>query len=60
MAENTCKNPENHSGHLCMLASKGLFDDIKKLACNPRFICFTCGRVAESDKNLCNPMPYDE
>jgi hypothetical protein len=43
-----------------MLASKGLFDEIKELARHPRFICFTCGRVAESEKNLCNPMPYDE
>ena len=41
MTENTCKAPENHAGHLCMLASKGLFDEIKELARHPRFICFT-------------------
>jgi hypothetical protein len=25
----------------------------------PRFICFNCGRVAECDANLCNPMSLD-
>jgi hypothetical protein len=42
-----------------MLASKELVDEIKKLAKNPTFICFNCGRVADSNKNLCNPMPLD-
>ncbi|MBN1268223.1 MAG: hypothetical protein JXB04_01430 [Kiritimatiellae bacterium] len=53
----TCKG--DHKGHLCVLASKGMFDKIKELARDPQFICFNCGRVADSDKNLCNPMPLD-
>lgn len=57
--EKSCKHPENHSGHLCMLVSKGLFEEVKKLTRNPGFICFTCGRVADSAENLCNPMPND-
>jgi hypothetical protein len=57
MAEHICKG--EHKGHLCLLASKDKFEEIKKLAKNPRFICFNCGRVAESDKNVCNPMPLD-
>lgn len=50
-------NPKEHTGHLCVLASEQAFDKIKKLASAPKFICFTCGRVAKSGKNLCNPMP---
>jgi len=57
--ENSCKHPENHAGHLCMLVSKGLFEEVKKLTRHPKFICFTCGRVADSSENLCNPMPND-
>ena len=54
MAE--CKG--DHKGHLCVLASEKLFDKIEKLAKNPKFICFNCGRVAECKDNLCNPMPF--
>ena len=46
-----------HEGHICLLASKGLFEEIKNLTRDPKFICFNCGRVADSEKNLCNPMP---
>ena len=54
----TCKG--KHTGHLCVLVSKELFDEIKDLVRAPQFICFNCGRVADSDKNLCNPMPLEE
>ncbi len=46
-----------HEGHICLLASKDLFEEIKNLTRDPKFICFNCGRVADSEKNLCNPMP---
>jgi hypothetical protein len=55
MSEKKCIG--KHSGHLCVLASDGKFEEIKKLARQPKHICFNCGRVADSDKNLCNPMP---
>lgn len=57
MAEQICKG--DHKGHLCLLASQDKFEEIKELAKNPKFICFNCGRVADSDKNVCNPMPID-
>jgi hypothetical protein len=57
MAEHICKG--EHKGHLCLLASQEKFEEIKKLAKNPQYICFNCGRVADSDKNVCNPMPLD-
>jgi len=43
-----------------VLASNDQFEKIKRLARNPRFICFNCGRVAEEDCNLCNPMPLSD
>jgi hypothetical protein len=49
-----CKG--DHPGHICVLASNGKVDEIKALVKKPRFICFNCGRVADCDVNLCNPM----
>ena len=48
---------KDHAGHLCVLASNKEFERIKTLAGSPKFICFNCGRVADSKRNLCNPMP---
>jgi hypothetical protein len=58
MQDKTCKG--DHTGHLCVLVSKGRFDQIRELVLNPRFICFNCGRVADSEQNLCNPMPLQK
>jgi hypothetical protein len=57
--EHVCIHSDEHTGHLCVLASSNKFDEIKKLVSNPKFLCFNCGRVADSSKNLCNPMPLD-
>lgn len=58
MRQTACKG--EHQGHLCVLASKGLIDRIKGMTAKPRFICFNCGRVADCDVNLCNPMPLED
>ena len=53
------KNPVctgDHQGHICLLASQDKFEEIKALTRSPKYICFNCGRVADSEKNLCNPM----
>jgi hypothetical protein len=55
-----CKSEGEHKGHICVLASEGKFQDIKKITQNPEYICFNCGRVADSKDNLCNPMPLGE
>ena len=34
-------------------------EQIKELAGAPHFICFNCGRVADCEANLCNPMPLE-
>ncbi len=58
MSESVCKG--DHTGHLCVLVSEQKFDEIKQLVKNPQYICFNCGRAADSDTNLCNPMPIGE
>jgi len=58
MSEKKCAGL--HSGHLCVLASNEKFERIKEMTKSPKFICFNCGRVADFDKNLCNPMPLEE
>jgi hypothetical protein len=49
MSERECKG--DHQGHLCVLASKELFDRIKELTREPQYIC--------CEQNLCNPMPLN-
>ena len=58
MSKPVCKG--SHKGHLCVLASDERFEEIKGLTAKPKFICFNCGRVANSQKNLCNPMALVE
>lgn len=58
MTDKTCKG--DHTGHLCVLVSKGEFDEVRELVKKPQFICFNCGRVADAEQNLCNPMPLSD
>jgi hypothetical protein len=53
-----CKG--HHPGHLCVLVSERKFEEIKDLVREPEYICFNCGRVADAETNLCNPMPLGE
>ncbi|MBN1523931.1 MAG: hypothetical protein JW904_05580 [Spirochaetales bacterium] len=57
MANETCTG--DHKGHLCVLASKQMFEEIKQITSAPKYICFNCGRVADNKENLCNPMPLE-
>jgi hypothetical protein len=59
MSDSECKGGD-HSGHICVLMSEKKIDEVRKLVADPKFICFNCGRAANSDENLCNPMPLDE
>jgi hypothetical protein len=40
-----------------MLKSKGLLREVDHLTSNPAFACFTCGVEANSEENVCSPIP---
>jgi hypothetical protein len=46
-----------HSGHICVMAIYKKFEEIKAVTKNPQYICLNCGRVADAERNLCNPGP---
>ena len=58
MEEKVCKG--DHSGHICVLAGQKKMDEIKGMTDKPQYICFNCGRVANCEENLCNPMPLKD
>jgi hypothetical protein len=59
MAKKEAPYKGEHAGPICVLASSNKFDLIKEITRKPKHVCFNCGRVADSEKNLCNPMPLD-
>jgi hypothetical protein len=48
-----------HHYHLCDLAENGeiTLEQMKALVKDPKFICKKCGRVANREENLCEPVP---
>jgi len=58
MEEN--KNIKETKIHLCDLATRNKSDEIKKLAQDPQYVCFSCGQVADAREKLCNPGAYYE
>lgn len=54
-----CNCEGEHHGHLCMLRSNGLQEEINKVTSNPKFYCFTCGGEANCSENLCDPAKID-
>jgi hypothetical protein len=55
-----CACAEKHEGHLCVLRSKGLTEEIAQLTDNPAVVCFTCGSEANCADNVCAPMPLEK
>jgi hypothetical protein len=49
-----------HDEHLCFLVNLGYIksslEDYKKMVKDPKFVCKTCGRSANSKENLCFPV----
>jgi hypothetical protein len=54
---NDCQCGSKHTGHICMLKSRGLREEIAHITTNPKVVCFTCGAEANSAENVCAPMP---
>ena len=56
MADTKCTG--DHSLHICELAQQQKFQQIKGFADSPGSICVNCGRVANEEENLCNPVSF--
>jgi hypothetical protein len=52
-----CNCEEKHQDHICMLKCKGKAHKIKDLANTPNFACSICGEEANSEDNVCLPVP---
>ncbi len=52
-----CSSEEKHQGHVCVLRSKGLAKTVKNATDTPNVICLRCDQEANSEKNVCFPMP---
>jgi hypothetical protein len=58
MADQKCTG--DHKKHICELAAEKKFEAIKQMILNPKYICANCGRAADSDENLCNPVHINQ
>lgn len=54
-----CTCGADHHGHLCMLRSNGMHDEIARITADPRYYCFTCGGEANCADNLCEPAEIE-
>jgi len=52
-----CCCEEKHKGHLCLLRAKGITRKIKQMTSTPNVACFNCGEEANSEENVCSPVP---
>ena len=55
----TCGCGATHTGHICMLKSQGLAEEIAHISDKPTVVCFTCGTEANAAENVCAPMPIE-
>ena len=49
-----------HSVHICEMAKEDKHAEIVQLTKDPNYLCMQCGRVANAEKNLCNPLAFDK
>ena len=56
----SCTCAEKHGGHICVLKSKGLLDEVAAIQANPTVVCFICGEVADNAEHVCSPMPLKD
>jgi hypothetical protein len=53
-----------HDKHLCYLVNldyqNSNLDDYKQLVKKAEYMCKKCGRVAENEKNLCDPIKIND
>lgn len=59
-SEPTCGCGKTHSGHICLLKSQGLTEEIEHVTNKPTVACFMCGAEANSADHVCEPVPLEK
>jgi len=52
-----CHSDKKLQCHICMLKYKGKFREIRELTKFPNVACSICGEEANSEDNVCLPVP---
>ncbi len=55
--DSSCRKPEGHGEHMCLLMEKGKTAEVARRASNPAFVCQNCGARANQKEDVCNPEP---
>jgi hypothetical protein len=55
--DKVCCSEEKHKGHICKLKITGKTRKIKDLTSTPNIACYNCGAEANSEDNVCSPVP---
>lgn len=55
--EYICNCAEKHPVHICMLRHKDLISTVRELTRSPNIVCHNCGEEANSEDNVCIPVP---
>jgi len=52
-----CRCKKRHEHHICELLAKGRTHAVNQLVQYPNFACGLCGATADSDDDVCVPVP---
>lgn len=52
-----CRCKKRHENHLCELRAKGRTHQINQLIRKPNVACGICGEMADSEEDICLPVP---
>jgi hypothetical protein len=55
--DKACCSEEKHQCHICMLKGKGKTHQIRDLTSSPNVACSNCGEEANTEDNVCMPVP---
>jgi hypothetical protein len=55
--DKVCRCKKMHKHHICESRAKGNTHEINQLTQNPNAVCGICGEMADSEEDICLPVP---
>lgn len=55
--DKSCRCRKKHKRHICESRAKGQTHEVNQLIQNPNVVCGICGEMADSDDDICLPVP---